>query len=154
AQSFLGLWRPNEAAPALFLNGTVVETGQRAITSNVRAFGPPFENAVDALLLAGLDLPLSTAANMSGRFPYLEPVGTLRFNCARADLKGESLKQVDEGLPYRCAQAGMTTTIDWGHIGDGGYFENFGALTAEEILRAATFADSHEPGLGGVLPIV
>lgn len=137
AESFLGLWRLNEPAPALFLNGTVVETGQRAITSNVLTVGPPFENVIDPLLLGGLDLPLSTAANMSARFPYVEPAGTLRFDCARLDADDRLLTQLDKGLKGRCKQAGATATIDWGHIVDGGYFENFGALTAEEILRAS-----------------
>ena len=62
--------------PSLFLNGTLVETGQRVITSNVRIDGR-LAGAVDAFDIIGKDVPLSTAAHNSARFPYVSPVGTI-----------------------------------------------------------------------------
>ena len=111
AGNFNNLWAdPNPHAgylPALFLNGTTVESGQRIIASNL---------LVDHTFLDGIDLadkvavgknhncdiPLSTAAHGSARFTYVSPAGLFR---------------------------------DGTHIVDGGYFENSGATTALEILR-------------------
>jgi hypothetical protein len=63
--------------PSLFLNGTVVETGQRTITSNVR-IDNRFAAATDAFDQIGGDVPMSTGAHNSARFPYVSPVGTMR----------------------------------------------------------------------------
>jgi hypothetical protein len=113
ARSFLDLWSagPNRRAwmPALFLNGTSVEKGNRIITSNLRVtnffidaqdaakkLSPSGTSQVDA----GCHIPLSTAAHMSARFTFVSPAG--RFP-------------------------------DGSHIVDGGYFENSAATTAYEI---------------------
>lgn len=100
--------------PALFLNGTSVETGQRIIVSNLKITSGERGEFADALDLRAnlrrpgstpdpdaVDLPLSTAAHLSARFTYVSPAGRL--------------------------PAG-------GHVVDGGYFENSGATTALEIL--------------------
>jgi hypothetical protein len=108
--------------PALFLNGTNVETGKRMIASNLALDVATFPDAYDVLAIIGQDIAVSTAVNMSTRFPYVEPAGTL----ARAE---------DGSV--------------WGHIVDGGYFENFGAATAEEIVEAIA-----GDGSGNVKPIV
>jgi len=108
---FTKLW-PGEAnapyLPALFLNGTHVESGKRIITSNLKIDGSAFRDAYDFYGLSSGNLLASTAALNSARFTYVSPAGTLRR----------------EG------------TGDVGHIVDGGYFENFGALTAQEALAA------------------
>jgi hypothetical protein len=101
-------WRGDIPLPALFLNGTRVESGKRIITSNV-AINPEgradFADAEDAEVKLGnggsRDIPLSTAAHMSARFTYVSPAGLLP---------------------------------DGGHVVDGGYFENSGAATALEVL--------------------
>jgi hypothetical protein len=112
SRSFVDLW-PDDSqkwVPALFLNGTSVEKGNRIMTSNLRVtdsffdvedaavkLGPPDEGATKV----ACHIPLSTAAHMSARFTYVSPAG--RFP-------------------------------DGTHIVDGGYFENSGATTALEIL--------------------
>jgi hypothetical protein len=101
-------WRGEIPLPALFLNGTRVESGKRIITSNL-TINPDsrvdFADAEDAEVKLGndgsRDLPLSTAAHMSARFTYVSPAGLLP---------------------------------DGGHVVDGGYFENSGAATALEVL--------------------
>jgi hypothetical protein len=126
AAPFASLWpgdggdwsKKTRVWPALFLNGTNVETGKRIIASNLKMDGS-FHDAYDAFTIVGQDLAVSTAVNMSTRFPYVEPAGTL------APAAGGAV---------------------WGHIVDGGYFENFGAATAEEIVEAI--------GGGDVKPIV
>jgi len=111
AGSFVDLWKPGlrEWMPALFLNGTSVEKGNRIITSNLRVTNS-FLDADDAAerlashslgaTEAACHIPLSTAAHMSARFTFVSPAG--RFP-------------------------------DGSHIVDGGYFENSGATTAYEI---------------------
>jgi len=111
ADSFIDLWKPGarEWMPALFLNGTSVEKGNRIITSNLRLTTVflDAEDAADKLAQhrlpatqAECHIPLSTAAHMSARFTFVSPAG--RFP-------------------------------DGSHIVDGGYFENSGATTALEI---------------------
>jgi len=112
AQSFVDLWPADSQkwVPALFLNGTSVEKGNRIVATNLRVtdsfsdvqdaaakLGPHDAGAIEV----GCHIPLSTAAHMSARFTYVSPAG--RFP-------------------------------DGTHIVDGGYFENSGATTALEIL--------------------
>jgi hypothetical protein len=100
-----GPWRP-----ALFLNGTHVESGKRIVASNLRVREIPLADTYDIFDdMLKADMPVSTAAHNSARFTYVSPAGTLREN-------GGSNKR--------------------GHIVDGGYFENFGAATARETLHA------------------
>jgi hypothetical protein len=114
ASNFDSLWRSastkGDWLPALFLNGTKVETGQRIIASNLVVDGH-FPDAIDLARLtarrmpgesAGCEVALSTAAHGSARFTYISPAG--RF-------------------------------ANGTHIVDGGYFENSGSTTAAEILR-------------------
>lgn len=101
-------WRGEIPLPALFLNGTRVESGKRIITSNL-AINPgsrvDFADAEDAQVQlrsdGSHDIPLSTAAHMSARFTYVSPAGLLPDN---------------------------------GHVVDGGYFENSATATALEVL--------------------
>ena len=124
AQPFLRLWPDDQPWPALFLNGTWVESGRRVIASNIR-MGTDFD-AHDVLDVLGRDVPVSTAVNMSTRFPYVTPAGVVR---------------TPDGSVF-------------GHVVDGGYFENFGATTAMEVLRAATASlAKHDDGVA-IVPIV
>lgn len=122
--------------PALFFNGTMVETGDRIITSNYRihpdagschgidpkAPAEPlcqFRNAFDAFHHLGSDIPFSTSAGMSARFPYVSPAGRLPRD------GGDDLA---------------------GHVVDGGYFEVSAAVTAAEIVTMIDRA-TRRPGL-------
>lgn len=113
-------WMPN-----LMLNGVVQETGQRLIFSHIDFSGDEIVDAIDFFDHTPTDIPLSTAAHNSSRFPYLSPAGTL----ARANLEG--------------------------HVIDGGYFENFGAATAFDLLQAiACQADAIAADGPRILPVV
>ncbi|WP_432823193.1 hypothetical protein [Trichloromonas sp.] len=108
-ESFDNLWRQGgERVPALFLNSTWVETGKRVILSNLKIDGETFADAVDFFEITGAEVPLSSAVHNSARFTYVSPAGTVR-------------------------SPGGTV---WGHLVDGGYFENSGAATAYEVLAA------------------
>lgn len=91
--------------PALFINCTVAETGERGILSTARL---DTSAAVDILDSIGdsIDLPWSTAMSLSARFPGVSPGGRVLKN-----------KQV------------------WRHLLDGGYHDNTGLQTAREIAR-------------------
>jgi hypothetical protein len=95
--------------PALFLNSTRVERGNRVIASNLRIEPGVFDDAVDVYDVIGDDLPLSAAVHNSARFTYVSPAGTL---------------------------IAKDTGKAWGQVVDGGYFENSGGTTAFEVLAA------------------
>ena len=124
SQPFLHLWPDDQPWPALLLNGTWVENGRRVIASNIR-MGTDFD-AHDVIEVLHHDVPVSTAVNMSTRFPYVTPAGVVR---------------TPEGKVF-------------GHVVDGGYFENFGATTAVEVLRATTAYLAKHSGDAAVVPIV
>lgn len=120
ARRFVELWPANAPyrVPVLLLNTTVVETGQRAIVSNLE-IDKSFSDTLDPLGgdASASNMPLSTAAHLSARFSYVSPAGTIR--------------KKDGTL--------------WGHIVDGGYFENSGAASAVELMeRMRAVADSLE----------
>lgn len=111
SQNFLELWKlqnnsSNNLIPSLFMNSTWVETGKRVITSNLNIDSKTFSDSKDFFNVLKKDVRLSTAAHNSSRFTYVSPAGTVR----------PPEKEV------------------WGHLVDGGYFENSGATTAYDIL--------------------
>jgi len=117
-QPFLSLWSEgNMQIPLLFLNSTIVETGKRFIVHPLgyegSKFGNDFSNAWDGHRLLGSEVPLSTAVHLSARFTYVSPAGTV----ANPD-------------------AGDGEAVDWYRLVDGGYFDNSGAVTAGELLKA------------------
>ena len=101
-----GTWRP-----LLFFNGTSVVTGRRVITSNLPIDGH-FSDAIDFFgwespdTNFSRDIPISTAVHNSARFPYLDAAGDVIVNGSIVD-----------------------------RIVDGGYFENYGAATALDVLE-------------------
>lgn len=105
AQRFLALWAGERdlRVPALFLNATMVEAGNRVVTSNLKVRREDYPDAQDTFVFGGKgsDLRLSSAAHLSARFPYVSP----------------------------------GATFDQGHLVDGGYFENSGASTLEDVLN-------------------
>lgn len=96
--------------PYLALNATWVGNGRRITASNLRLDQAPLVSAlaVDQLAELGRDLAVSTAAHNSARFPGLSPAGS-----------------------WRDADGAIA-----GRLVDGGYFENFGAETALDLLQA------------------
>jgi len=104
-KGLLDTYAQHAELPSLFVNGTMVETGDRIITSNCRIRPAlEFRNAFDGFDLLRSDIPLSSAAGMSARFTYVSPAG-------RIPMKDHV-----------------------GHVVDGGYFENSGAVTAAELV--------------------
>jgi hypothetical protein len=93
--------------PALFLNSTHVETGMRYIAATVKTT-PGLLDQRDVVSLLGADLPLAGAVHNSARFTYVSPAGHLDLHDGR----------------------------EYGHVVDGGYFENSGLATVGDIILA------------------
>ena len=95
--------------PSLLLNTTVVDSGQRAVVSNIDLTG--FTDTPD-LLAKGYQtetILLSAAAGASARFTYVSPAGSLI--APGKDQERQKIRLVD-----------------------GGYFENSGAATTMDLL--------------------
>ena len=108
---FLELWKNGPRWPALVLNGTVVETGGRVVASSLKLDcnnGPHcyVADIVDIMRYEKRDLVASSAADVSARFPVIGPSGTAKFD--------------EEGTVRS--------------VVDGGYFDNFGAVTLTQIM--------------------
>lgn len=119
-QSFSNLTAETAAPwPALFLNSTWSENGRRIVAA---AYEMPASQRLYADLISSLghDLRLSTAAHNSARFPYASPPGSWTLTLAPG---GQQPGQEPPHLLQR--------------LQDGGLFENYGAETAMELLRAA-----------------
>jgi len=148
ARAFDDLWEDHRYdVPLLFLNSTVVETGQRilmhplpfaaepiqpsalnSVPAPHRPFQYYFNDALDGPAVLGGQVPLSTAVHMSARFTYVSPAGTI----FRQDLaRGYSQTESPDPQVIR--------------VVDGGYFENSGAVTTDEILLAIErIAEHHD----------
>lgn len=122
-EPFRSLWANGRATPALILNTTRALSGDRIVVSNVNLSGlllPP--STCDANIAEHIDLPLSTAANASARFPIVEPWGW--FPIARP-IPGCNSREA---------------------IADGGFYDNYGAATALDVYRRIkVLADGMEP---------
>lgn len=118
--------------PLLFLNSTVVETGNRLImhplaygntgrenasTGSIETFSDIFKDAIDGRAALGSSVPASTAAHLSARFTFVSPAGSAHNG-----------KSSNMGPNIRNAP--------WIRLVDGGYFENSATITAGELLKA------------------
>jgi hypothetical protein len=127
-------WRP-----ILLLNATHEESGKRIITSHVLIERNVFVDALDGLHVLDSDVRASTAVHNSARFSYISPAGNLGH---RQDSAGDPKSLTDLNS---WKEAWKRWLADWnGSVIDGGYFENYGALTALELARVAEATLSRE----------
>jgi hypothetical protein len=108
SRSFFDVRDPGGWTPILLFNGTHEETGKRIIASRIRIDQGTFFDAFDFLDLVDSDISLSTSVMNSARFPIISPAGAL----------------IKSSLKHN------------GHIIDGGFFENNGATTLQEVMVA------------------
>ena len=131
--------------PILLLNGTHQESGKRIVASSLSLDPFVFNDVIDLYDVINTDIPAGTAAVNSARFPYVSPPGTLPCK-----------KGSDQSAVSRTFEAIFGDFFcNNGHVLDGGYFENFGAVTALELVRAA-LADSYRPDQGSfkIRPVI
>ena len=103
----------NGTRPAIIFNATSAETGKRLLVSRVLV--PGTEAHQFATLYPNRDLSVVTAARLSAAFPYLSPM-------ARPYLLNDDRSADFEKQAF--------------HLGDGGYYDSTGTLTAVEFLRS------------------
>lgn len=101
--------------PVLLLNGTQEESGKRILTSHISVRPTDFPDAIDFFDLSKCDVRASTAALNSARFTYVSPAGTISG----------------------CGGDGT-------HVLDGGYFENYGAVSLLQAIRRFTELAKHQ----------
>nr|WP_295923000.1 hypothetical protein [uncultured Dyadobacter sp.] len=114
-QPFTSLYQNSDSCqlPSLILNGTLAETGQKTIVSNLIIHGKQnFKDVVDILHLTQKDMPYKTAATMCSRFPFVTTGGLVR----NADQQSAGIRS--------------------GHVTDGGNFDNTGMETSIQLLTA------------------
>ena len=110
--------------PMLFANSTDALTGKRVITSAVDAKGI-YQDAFDFISIFNADVKLSTAVLNSARFTLVSPSGNVPANGKNGPLR----------------------------IVDGGYFENYGAETALELLKKIRSSPGFESKIFNVIQI-
>jgi hypothetical protein len=128
-KGFLELWRPNGATPALLINTTEASTGRRRVIAPF-AFGRTAKGNREEFEFLPIshdnDVPLSTAASLSARFPWLTPAGYFR------EERKDGLRKV--------------------RLGDGAYFDNSGVATALDLIDELE-KDMKDPDTGQPLPV-
>lgn len=119
------------ALPSLLLNATLVDSGRRAIVSNLDVGG--FTDTLDLLApdVSTHRILLSAAAGASARFTYVSPAGLLTWTQDTPD---------SGAVKHRM------------RVVDGGYFENSGAATATDLLTA--LRKSHGDRLYPILVLI
>lgn len=117
---------PDRHQPYLLLNSTWVEGGGRVIASDLRIDPWDFPGAIGMRELMPPDLALVTAAHNSARFPFVNAIGLVKTrNCIRkADHRATGII-APSNEEVRCL-----------HLADGGYFDNSGAQSLIDVVRA------------------
>lgn len=109
-QPTLADWRRDVqkgARPAVIFNATISENGERFLISSTDMSSEGSEQFFD--VFPDYDIAVATAARLSATFPYVSPMA-------------------------RPSQGTVATSY---HVGDGGYYDNSGLLSAVEWLREA-----------------
>jgi hypothetical protein len=116
-----------QKSPVVLLNATSVDSGRRAVASNIQVRLPDgidlFREVRDVGMLRTSGLTLREAVLNSARFTYVSPAATVH-GCARPNADGS------------CAVEPKV----WDLLVDGGYFENSGVATMSDLLRALNVA--------------
>jgi len=103
----------NGTRPALIFNATVAESGERFIAATTDLYEQKLDQYRGAVQFfhrfQGADLPVSTAARLSATFPFVSPMARADTDRRHGDM----------------------------HVGDGGYYDNSGLLSATQWLRGA-----------------
>jgi hypothetical protein len=112
------------AGPFLLINGTSEKSGRRIITSQLQIDKGVFPDAIDFFATAKAELSFSAALHNSARFTYLDAAGNVLLPKDGKEIRND-------------------------RILDGGYFENFGADTAYDLLQAL-----RSLGADGIRPVI
>ncbi len=134
---FYEFWKPHGSAPALIINTTNVDNGERLVISPFRI------SDVDTMLDYDVDkndFSLSTAAALSARFPVISSEGWFRHNGQSRQVISHSSNQK---YPYKT------------RLVDGGYYDNSGLSTSQNIiidLKKSLATSNLSSNNGGINP--
>jgi hypothetical protein len=132
----ISAWRRQVAdgsLPPAVMNATLAETGEQLLLTPLEV--PRAWRARSLREPAGLlDLRVSTAARLSATFPWVSPMAT-----AGLDQDGRRLARPE--------QPGA-------HVGDGGYYDNFGVVTAVHWVETVLAGRESALGSRGILLVV
>lgn len=113
SRPFETLWEDSKI-PLLLVNSVHVESGNNVVFSPMK-FDSTTLNSVDLMSMMKSNLRMSTVLGISSRFPYFQPPALVNY---------------DTGEP-------------WGHLADGGYYENSGVATTYQLyLKLREIANS------------
>lgn len=115
SQQYDSFWNSQGKAPALVLNTTVAETGNRLVFSPF-TISPTGPDSILDFEVEQSTFPLSTAAVLSARFPIVTPAGWFEYRHPINDSEEKEIYQ--------------------SRLVDGGYFDNSGVATARDIINA------------------
>ncbi|WP_029000098.1 hypothetical protein [Azohydromonas australica] len=123
--------------PYLLLEAAWVESGERAIASDLRIDWRQFPGARDQLGLVGQDLSLGTVAHNAARLPLLHPPGALRAP------RGHCMdRRPGAAASAPDADAWLQTC---GHLADGHQADPGGAQATVDLLQALAHCLSAQP---------
>lgn len=128
-------------APYLLLNATWVESGERAIASDLVINSRLFHGAKDQLAILEHDLALSSAAHNAARFPYVNALGAMRATDRACQERAfeRSPGQAVQAAAGPSQPAPQSARQTCGHVADGGYFDNSGAQGTIDIINALQY---------------
>ena len=143
-------WQPGGDVPALLLNTTEVETGERVVISPFTladANSPTLSSLSERAPC--LDVSLATGTGLSARFPFLTPAGWYetkddrRTQATTAAPNPRPANPTAELLSDSLPESAKPTepTVVRRRLVDGAYFDNSGVTTALDVLLALQRAE-------------
>jgi len=136
--------------PALIMNGTIVETGERlAFSSAPCSVQTP--GAVELLRRYNADISVATAARLTATFPFISPAA--RPIVADGPIPSEGPLPKTKIIPGANHWSTFPHGGSFHHVVDGGYFDNSGVAGAmawlneacEQLAQAKPFLELANP---------
>jgi hypothetical protein len=124
---------PGDHLPYLLLEAQWLETGERAIASDLRIGWQDFPGARDQPGLTGRDLPLGTVAHNAARVPLLHPAGALQAPRERCSERGATPAAQGVSKPHRPSRGDLPVCA---HVADGSHADPGGAQATVDLLHA------------------
>jgi hypothetical protein len=115
--------------PAILFNSLYVEEGQKAVFSPYRITKAYYEDALDILDATKMLVPMKEGMVSSARFPVITPPGLMMQN-----INGHEEK--------------------FGHLVDGGYFENTAVQTAQQTVMMIKSVVKRIKPAGKIVPVI
>lgn len=120
--------------PALIMNGTIVETGERLAFSTVPC-SVQTPGAVEFLHRYNADVSVATAARLTATFPFISPAA--RPIVTDAPMPSDGPLPKTQVIPGAAHWSTFPHGGSFHHVVDGGYFDNSGVAGAMAWLNEA-----------------